>query len=188
MQTERIVGEIVRTPERREVVAGVAVFAVTPDGCFYAVRERRTKRKTLKIKGMLSAPFETVEAGETYEQAVARTFKEEIVTGLPTPQLGPRLCSMCFSEGVWLHAYLIEVDARFNATTGLGGEDIEPYGWVHSSLVENAPRGLFRPGNREIVASFRAYQQEGENFKPRVYFTTSDYITEEEYCSAEGRC
>lgn len=143
-------------------------------------------RKTLKTRGMISAPFETVKTGETYEQTVVRTFREEIVTGFPTPQLGPRLCSMCFSEGIWLHAYLVEVEERFDVTTGHGGEDIEPYGWIHINFAENAPRGLFRPGNREIVKSYRVYQREGENFKPRIYFATVDHITEEEYRAAES--
>lgn len=178
--------EATESPEVAEVLAGVGALIVTPDGYFLSIEEGRTSRKTGKIKGMRSLPMETMEVGETHEQALERLFKEEVSAKELSDRIDPpKLCRVQLTPKVWLHAYLIPVNYRFQVEAGTHKDALNPR-WVHIDEVLNSDpeNRQFRPGTREVVRSYLEFQQ-NTNFRPRLFFRCEDEIPQEVFDKLE---
>lgn len=182
--TAEALREDTHSPEIYEELSGVGAFIVTPDGLFWTVVEKNTRRKTNKMAGMVSTPMETIEQGESHAQAFTRLFSEEVVTDIisdPKPDI--KLCQVQLSRGVWLHVYLVNVDNPFTPTTNWS--DVSNSDWQninHVHLPSNNVR--FRPGVKEIIESYKDYLIEGHEFQPIVHFSCQDKISEEEFLAA----
>lgn len=173
-----------------EHVVGVSPFIITPDGFFVTVEELRTKRLTGKTAGMRSAPMETVQPGETDQEALERLSGEEVtVPELSGVKPGPLLCRVQFRPGVWLHAYLFWGHKNFSIKLGSETDEVARPDWtrIEDVLTSKPSERRFRPGIREMVKSYIAYLEEGENFKPRVFFSCEDTVPEEVFDELERR-
>lgn len=180
--------EIDESPEIVETLAGVGALIITPDGYFLSIEEGRTSRRTGKIKGVRSLPMETIEAGETHQQALERLLKEE----LSAEELNNhtdliKLCRVQLTPGVWLHAYLIPVNLRFQAQAGTHKDASNPK-WVHiNELLGSNPKDrLFRPGTREVIESYLKFGA-NNNFQPDVHFRCKDEIPQEVFDALEAK-
>lgn len=179
--------------KEREVVEdlkGVGLFIVTPDGYFLTIEEARTKRKTNKIAGMRSLLMETIEAGETQEQAIARLLiNDEEVSAKQFRTLTPerKLCRVQLTPGVWLHAYLIQVSGQFPVRPGTAPDARNP-GWTHINdvLASSPSEQKFRPGTREVIKSYLAHKENG-NQESQVYFRCEDDIPQEVFDMLERK-
>lgn len=103
----------------RDRVEGVCAFIphpTNPGEQFLVLRENEWKRLTNKVPGMLAPVIETVDPGETHQQALTRAIYEELsqklYTGLfPDKQEElnrQKLCEVQLSDNAWLIAYLLE--------------------------------------------------------------------------------
>ncbi|MBI4028932.1 MAG: NUDIX hydrolase [Candidatus Blackburnbacteria bacterium] len=184
MSAELTVERGLRTPEILEKGAGVCLLVVTPDGLFCAIQEKSSKRITQKLKGMFSAPFETVEAGESHQQALVRITQEEVRMETERLIMGPELCRIQLDPGVWLHTYVAIAEEKINLQDGIFEDEVSGACWIPLEEVENPTNKRFRPGMREIVESYRAFLAEGEAFRTCIYFTYRDRISEEEFAAA----
>lgn len=175
-----------RSPEIAETLAGVGLLIITPNGYFLSIKEARTSRRTAKIKGMCSLPMETIESGETHDQALERLLKEEVsVKELSGRTDLTKLCRVQLTPGVWLHAYLIPVNLRFQAEAGTHEDALNPK-WAHINEVLNSNPNdrLFRPGTREVIESYLESQR-NNNFQPGLYFRCEDEISQEVFDELE---
>lgn len=181
MSVARVERETLSSPEIIEEVVGVGALIVTPNDLFYSIRETRTNRKTGKVKDMISAPMETVEPGESLEEAMGRLFTEEV--GLPANvSLLPRgkICRIQLTPRVWLHAYLFTTEQTFEIRPGTAADVADP-AWRSISQVLDEMRERPRPGLREFIKSYRAWQKEGTGFWPHFYTFCQDQVSEEEF-------
>lgn len=169
------------SPEIIEEKRGVGIFLVTSDGYFLTVEETRTNRHTAKVEGMRSIPMETLEPGETDEDALYRALGNEEVKSEAFRELKPRakLCAVQIAPGVWLHAYLIIVPSIFQVEPG-NAPDVTGPGWNHiNELLGSTPGNRkFRPGNREVIKSYLEFRQ-NTTFQPGLYFRCEDEIPQE---------
>lgn len=171
-----------------EEVVGVGVLILTADGQYLSIREEKTKRKTNKVAGMISAPMETVETGEGEGQALERLFREEVVAAETNELIFiGRLCDVQLAPGVWLHAYLLLSTKPFKATTGENGQDVAQPTWRPINQVMEENTGIrFRPGVKELVKSYLTFASDPENFTPQIYFECEDKISPEEFDRLEA--
>lgn len=172
--------EAARSPEIIETLAGVGALIITPDGYLLSIEEGRSSRRTGKIKGMRSLPMETTEDGETHKKALERLLKEEVsAEELSDCTDSTKLCRVQLAPGVWLHAYLIPVNHRFQVKAGTHKDALNPK-WVHISKVLNSdPKDRrFRPGTREVIESYLEFHQ-NNTFQPGLYFRCRDEIPQE---------
>lgn len=179
--------ETTNTPEVIEYKKGVGALIVTPEGYFLSIEEGSTKRETAKIKGMRSLPMETVEPGETREQALIRALTdEEVKVGISLNLEARRLlCRIQLTPGVWLYAYLIEAPEQFPVQKGNAPDALNP-GWNHINQVLNSiPTDRnFRPGVREVIKSYLEYLR-GNTYQPQIFFFCEDEIPQEVFDRVE---
>lgn len=175
--------EIDKTPEIKESVVGVGVFIVTPDNRLLTLEELTTKRVTGKIAGMRSLPMETVEAGETHEQAIERLFQEEVVVDwISASQTRILLCKAQLTPGVWLYSYLICVPETLTVGIGTDGGKVANPSWINTEdiLSSQPSERRFRPGVRETIKSYLDWlAKKGNSFHPKVYFNCEDEVPQE---------
>lgn len=173
--------------EITERIAGVGAFIVRRGSPrhFMAIIEARGKRVTNKLAGMVSAPFETVEPGETHRQALERALHQQgnagqeelvIVGGgilIPDSLDESKLCLVQLSPDVWLHAYLLEATPDLAVRRGIGDDMAGQPEWVGIDEVlrteDGSNRFRFRPGMIEIVKSYLTYTRDRSGFERMVY-------------------
>ncbi len=173
-----------------ENLSGVGAF-ITKNGdpySFLSITEGRNSRKTNKLKGMTSAPFETIERGESHKDALRRVFAETenggqeeitVVKGqisLPDDIKRAYLCKIQINPGIWLHAYLLSALPETTFAKGKDSDTINEPRWVNIDQVDNRQRFVFRPGMLEIIQSYRSYLEDPSNFDPQTYFTVANSI------------
>ncbi|TSC64651.1 MAG: hypothetical protein G01um101493_65 [Microgenomates group bacterium Gr01-1014_93] len=148
---------------------------------FFSIEERILNKSTGKVPGMRSMIFETIELGETHQDAIKRALREEVdMLNLLSDTLRPvELCKVQLKEGVWLYAYLLPIDIPDNLEISIGSTDFEVAnpGWDMIDDVINSEVGnlRFRPGNREVLKSYKRFLS-GNLTEPDTYLSTIDEI------------
>lgn len=168
--------------ESVERVTGVGALVVSPNDQFLCITELRPKRLTGKLAGMKSLPMETVEGGESHQEALIRLFQEEVKIGVDNSLDKPlKLCTGQLTPGVWLHAYLFDVNSELVIQSGSELNEIGEVSWMSIEDVLKSEVGnlRFRPGVREVLLSFREYRKNPANFQPKAYHTMIDRVPEE---------
>lgn len=180
--------ELLRHLEIIEITSGVGAFIVTPDGYFLTIEEGETKRQTGKIKGMRSLPMETVEPGETFQEALVRAINDEEVQA---PELNnfvteQKLCQIQNTPGVWLHVYLIRVPTPFALQEGNAPDALHPK-WmhIHEVLSSKTEERAFRPGTREVIVSYIDLITNGSTHSPQIYFRCQDEVPQKIFDALE---
>jgi 8-oxo-dGTP pyrophosphatase MutT (NUDIX family) len=123
-------------------IQGVGLILLTPTGDMFVIRERNDKPHILKKSGMLSMPLETIEEGETADEAIVRLISEEIGVVVLTPTL---LDTFHFeyppAHTSEITVYVAYTELKFNATPT--SDDVEFYGWIQpESLLEKDHKRL----------------------------------------------
>lgn len=163
--------------------SGVGAFIVAPErpDSFLAITELTSKRSSNKLCGMYSPPFETVEDGETHQDALRRVFTEElrIIRGevpIPKDLESAKLCVVQLSPNVWLHTYLLQAS---EGTIFRLGDMKHEVGMSFSAKIKdviesgNDPTSLiYRPASIEIAYSYLKYLRDPQNFQPLIYQKT----------------
>ncbi len=169
----------------QEQVAGVGAFIVVPsipELGFLTIEEQSSKRLTNKLKGMRSLPMETIEIGENHQQALERLFREEVripVISHPDNLTRLKLSTCELTEGVILHAYLIELAPTLHPFGEIGShkDEVGNVDWTNTMDVLMAKGSLrFRPGVFEVVSSYIGYRARPETFTPFVYTRLRDQV------------
>lgn len=188
------------TEIRTEKLTGVGAFIVNIDrpNLFLSITESESKRSSNKLAGMISAPFETIDSGETHRQALERIFykvgengedgEEEliIVRGqifISEDLNSSKLCLEQLSEGVWLHAYLLHCSSDLIVKKGKAADTIGDPQWVSVEDVLKSASGNsrfhFRPGNLELVESYLDFQKNRDTFTTRIYQMLANVVPEQ---------
>ena len=163
---------------------GVGALIVR-NNSFLTVEEQRYNRRTQKIPGMRSIIYETVDPGESVEQALRRSLGEEVnlndfISSFSLTDV--KLCEVQITPGIWLSAYLIQIDVPddFVIKGSSEAEDVANPAWDLIYDLLNEPIGSlrFRPGNREILQSYMRYSQ-GLLLQPDIYFQPQNVIADE---------
>lgn len=159
--------------ERTTGVGALIVVADTHRPDFLTIEETRTKRSSGKLKGMRSLPMETVEDGETHQQALARLLQEEVrlnTVCLAGELIRLKLGRYELTPGVVLHAYVIEAPRDSGISVG-SGVDVQRPEWTSIEEVLATSRGSlrFRPGVKEIITTYLDYLQDKESFQQVIY-------------------
>ena len=140
---------------------GVGILIVTSDGKFLSIEEKTSNRKTGKKKGARSFPMETVQGGESYQQALKRLLQEEVVLDSVAINSLKKLCQVEIRNGVWLHSYLLHLPKSITIPVGSSTDVTDPV-WVDIDQVLKNGQGLtFRPGVRETLLEYKRYLQTG---------------------------
>lgn len=175
--------------ELEEKVAGVGALVVCPDWLdrgFLTVKELRTKRSTNKLAGMRSIPMETVEEGETHNQALQRMLCEEIT---PSIYLGSNLdnillCRSQLSPGIFLYSYLLEVPWPISFRLGTDTLDVTDPMWIpRTSVLYPDPVNsfAFRPGVYETLTSFSRRLDNPQKFEAATFVNLKNLVPTEAF-------
>ena len=165
---------------------GVGALIINPNDpeYFLAVQESNTNRSTRKLRGMLSAPFETIERGESHREALSRMINDgenggeeiSVITGkiiIPGEIEPSKLCEVDFDDRVKLVAYLLEGTTDLRITGGRYPDVIGDPQWVKIDDVLDTfhyPEWFrFRPGMIEIVESYKRYSDSRGTFSPGIF-------------------
>lgn len=165
---------------------GVGALILKDENRFLTIEELQSSRDHQRLSGMRSMSFETIEPGETHQQALVRALAiEEFKLGRLTGSkllTNTKLCQVQINTGIWLHAYLIPIviPEGFLITVGESIDEVANPDWarISDALAEQIGSRRFRPGNREILQSYLKYRQ-GLLSSPDIYFTTQDKIPDE---------
>ena len=164
---------------------GVSALIIS-GGYFLTIEECHLSRLTQKIPGMRSMVYETVEPGESDQQALVRALTvEELKLGEFTngqSLVDQPLCKVQLNSGIWLSAYLLPVEIPRDYPLKIGtaqGEVTNP-GWNKISVATTVPKGSerFRPGNREVLTSYLSNKYK-DNFI--IYNDIEDRIPESRF-------
>lgn len=156
--------------EAKNLTVGVGALVVIPEyleAGFVAVEEMQSKRETRKLEGMLSLPMETLEPGESDQQALLRLLTEEvrIVSVKDSIYLGV----YAFSENVMLNGYVVTTTPDAVISEGDDNQEVSLVGFIRFEEVLNSPKGSyrFRPGVKEVVSDYLQYLSNPNSFTPR---------------------
>jgi ADP-ribose pyrophosphatase YjhB (NUDIX family) len=126
----------------------------------YMVRERKSKPHIAKHAGMLSVPMETMERGESPQQAVLRLMSEEVgvipngISYIGTLDFEATETTVAYS----LHCYIAVMNSAATLGPHTDTEDVERVGWMPVATLTE----LGDAGRRElpaIAALFHEYRK-----------------------------
>lgn len=166
-------------------IEGVAAFIAAPK--YYRVltiEELQTKRSTNKIAGMRSIPMETVEPGESYEDALRRLLEEEVMIELGVNYSTSRLlstCELCVFQmipNVWVHTFFLGTAGTHMTRVGSEAKEVANPKWEHVRDILDHDLGsrLYRGGNRESVWSFLREMRNELYPRPDIYEKITDRV------------
>lgn len=172
---------------------GVGALIIKDKNQFLTIEELQSSRDHQRLSGMRSMSFETIEPGETHQQALVRALAiEEFQLGRLTGSkllTNTKLCQVQINTGIWLHAYLISIviPEGFSITIGKSVDEVANPDWalINDVLTEETGSRRFRPGNREVLQSYLKYRQDLLS-SPDIYFTTQDKIPDEVFDQYEA--
>lgn len=172
----------------QEVKTGVGALIVCED-YFLTIEELYLNRSTQKIPGMRSIVYETVEPGESDQEALVRALTiEELNLGpfINGQNLAENpLCRVQLNPGIWLTAYLLplKVPMSFDLAIGTAISEVARPNWDRIDSLMESPigAGKFRPGNREVMRTylrrlFNEYEREVDE-----YLDIEDRISEHRF-------
>lgn len=134
--------------EIAEIKSGIGAVIINPEGQFLAVRENHSRKDNRKMRGMWSHPMETIDKGESHEQAMQRLIFGEEVKGVLVREsrlTNIYLASIQISPGIWLYDYLLHTES--NEFSKGYGSDITEIRWANTGEVLEAP--IFRLSREE---------------------------------------
>lgn len=141
-------------------IEGVAAFIVLPiHHKVVTIEELHTKRSTNKIAGMRSIPMETIEPGETHEEALIRLLKEE-VRAEPLCNMHnlirTKLTAFQMIPDVWVHTYYLEASYHTQISLGSEAKEVANLKWenIRDLVTHDIGSRQYRGGNRESAWSF----------------------------------
>jgi ADP-ribose pyrophosphatase YjhB (NUDIX family) len=116
--------------EQHIVLSGVGLLLFNPSKEILLLRELSSKPQNGKVAGMLSMPLETIEPGETPDQALQRMIYEEVDAALKATFsfLDEITVKLTDARSVRLYMYIGECSASFVAHPN--DSDIEYFGWM----------------------------------------------------------
>lgn len=149
--------------EFQEIKSGVGALIVAPRAPelgFVTIQELATKRSTNKLAGMITFPMETIEAGESHQDAMVRLYQEELrlTPAVARDDLTKILLSRIeLTPGAVCYVYLHEVEP--GVLLGVGGstdQEVSPPKWTPFRDILNTKGGAYsvRGGVRESVLDF----------------------------------
>jgi hypothetical protein len=140
-----------------KIVSGVGLMLFDFSGKMLLLKELQSKVHYCKLAGMLSFPIETIEDGETSDQALERLIVEEV--GVPIP------ATLSFFED-----FLIRLNGTFTEKlyvySGVCAKsfiarptdtDIEYYGWMLPRKILELPRGQIRVEMEPVLWRYLAH-------------------------------
>lgn len=145
---------------------------------FLMTLEKKLKRGTNKVPGQWGLGYESVEAGETQEDAIKRYLKEEIVVekgslGIPKKLDESLLCACELSSGAWVFAYPAQPSSDLVLRIGseieeIGGLRLVRHQDVISNREDHPELPLYRTGTKIIIENYLRWLDGEENFVPQV--------------------
>ena len=137
-----------------EVVSGVGLVLFDLIGRILLLKELKSKIHYCKVAGMLSVPIETIEEGESNDQALRRLIVEEIgvpIEAKPTffKELMIKL-NGTFTERLYVYTGMCEESFVARPTD----TDIVYFGWMFPRQIMNLPLGQKRVEIEPILRSY----------------------------------
>ncbi len=172
---------------RVELVAGVCpvVYRENDPYTVLVVQEKTAKELTGKYAGMWGLGYETVEDGETHQDAIKRFFNEEV-----KPRTGRLLLSDSTNTAeiaivrisppekeAWVHAYECPVSDDFEVNQGEFVDEIGDSAWINIKAIlstEGTQNHILFKGGTYEIAKEHAKRIRGEQASANIYFYTSN--------------
>jgi len=164
--------EIYNQPPTEAVKTGVCLIILQKPTLnqFLTIEELTSSCVTNKVAGQRSAPMESTDPGEIFEQTRARILIEEVRL-LPSDSITfPEMPLGWYqaSSGVWVRIDLGLVPNDCDISLGTATDEVSNPMWTPvDEVFKNSSK--FRPGNYEALLSSKKFLV-GELLKPDIYY------------------